>query len=87
MAMSIIRNQKLQCMWQDAQRKGEWATTRLWEHTFKTQVFKGRNWAVSPQEPPTEADDDLRRINIVAEYSDDTEIWTRMLIGVIGSFL
>ena len=87
MAMSIIHNQKLQRMWEDAQRKGEWATTRLSEHTFKLRYSKAKTGPSYRSSPPTEADDDLRRINIIAEYSDDTGIWTRILIGVIGFFV
>ena len=53
----------------------------------KLRYSKAKTGLSHRSSPPTEADDDLRRINIIAEYSDDTGIWTRILIGVIGSFV
>jgi hypothetical protein len=78
-AMSIINSRRLLGLWEDAQRKPEWATTRLWEYIFKEEVFKGKMWSIASQQPPTDEDGDLRRVDLVPEHSDDNGAWARVL--------
>jgi hypothetical protein len=45
-------------------------------------VFLGEDWAVSSQQPPTPADGDLRRLDIIAENWDNhSHNFTRFLLA------
>lgn len=71
--MSSLNTSELKNLWQASQKKPEWATTKFWEYVFK-DVFASRRWAVASQQPPTNDDEDLRRIDLVVESVNDNFI-------------
>jgi hypothetical protein len=71
LAMSIINDAGTALLWADAQSKPEWATTKLWQYIFRTRVFSGDDWAISSQQPPTDAAGDLRRVGFIVEHVNE----------------
>jgi len=67
-----LHTPQLRRLWQDAQSRPEWATTKFWEYIFNHNAFSGRQWVVSSQQPPTYDDGDLRRVDLVVEQIDDS---------------
>jgi hypothetical protein len=65
--MSLIIDQRTRELWNSAQTKPEWAATRFWEYVLRDQFFKGRDWALSSQQPPTDDSDDKRRTDLRIE--------------------
>ncbi|PQK17617.1 hypothetical protein BB8028_0008g01260 [Beauveria bassiana] len=66
--MSGINTLELQRLYDEAQIRPEWATTKFWEYVFKQIVFNDPMWSVASQQPPTRQDGDLRMVDLVAEY-------------------
>lgn len=65
--MSLIIDPQTGELWASAQTQLECATTRFWEYVLKEQFFKGRNWAISSQQPPTNDPNDMRRVDLRIE--------------------
>ncbi|KAH7113471.1 hypothetical protein B0J13DRAFT_460833 [Dactylonectria estremocensis] len=65
--MESIDTPQMRKLWNDVQEKPEWATTRFWEYVFKQY------------RPPTDDDDDLRRVDLVVENFDDNGNSTTLL--------
>jgi hypothetical protein len=65
--MSLIIDLQTEALWASAQTQPECATTRFWEYVLKEQFFKGRNWTISSQQPPTNDPDDKRRVDLRIE--------------------
>lgn len=65
--MSIITNPNLEYLWGMARDNPVWATTGLWEHIFKKDVFADEKFMVSSQRPPTKEANDQRRVDFVVE--------------------
>ncbi|OAF62436.1 hypothetical protein VC83_00841 [Pseudogymnoascus destructans] len=64
--MSLIRNRRTLSLW-EAQSRPEWGATRFWEYVFKEDIFNGRDWAISSQQPPTNDQGDRRRVDLCIE--------------------
>ncbi|KAF4470384.1 hypothetical protein FALBO_2719 [Fusarium albosuccineum] len=77
--MSQINTPQLRKLWEQVQTKPEWATTKFWEYIFKQNVFGSRHWAIASQQPPTDDEDDLRRVDLVVENIDDNANSTTLL--------
>ncbi|KAJ4186648.1 hypothetical protein FSOLCH5_014487 [Fusarium solani] len=77
--MSQINTPQLKKLWEQVQSKPEWATTKFWEYVFKQNVFGSRHWAIASQQPPTDDENDLRRVDLVVENIDDNENSTTLL--------
>ncbi|KAF9767413.1 hypothetical protein IL306_000036 [Fusarium sp. DS 682] len=77
--MSCIDTPQLKRLWEQVQTKPEWATTKFWEYVFKENVFGSRHWAIASQQPPTDDENDLRRVDLVVENIDDNENSTILL--------
>ncbi|RSL83311.1 hypothetical protein CDV31_016844 [Fusarium ambrosium] len=78
--MSQINTPQLKKLWEQVQSKPEWATTKFWEYVFKQNVFGSRHWAIASQQPPTDDENDLRRVDLVVENIDDNENSTALLL-------
>ena len=69
--MSGITTPEQQRLWAALQTRPEWATTKFWEYIFKHNVFNGPRWSVASQQPPTDDEGDLRRVDLVVENIPD----------------
>lgn len=65
--MSIIFDGVMKRLYDDAQVRDEFATTRLWEYIIQ-QAFEGLEWVRASQQPPTTAVHSLRRVDYIVEY-------------------
>lgn len=65
--MSIVRTATERALWEQAQTKPEWGTTRLWEHKVHKEFPAGEDWIVASQQPPTDEDGNLRRVDLVVD--------------------
>ncbi|KAH7111462.1 hypothetical protein B0J13DRAFT_659937 [Dactylonectria estremocensis] len=77
--MSQINTAQLRKLWDQVQKKPEWATTKFWEYVFKQNVFGSHHWAIASQQPPTDDESDLRRVDLVVENIDDRGNSTTLL--------
>jgi hypothetical protein len=75
-----INTPQLQKLWTAAQSRPEWATTKFWEYVFNHGAFTSRQWAVSSQQPPTDQEGDLRRVDLVVEQIDDNDSSITLLL-------
>nr|CEG03536.1 unnamed protein product [Fusarium acuminatum CS5907] len=69
--MSCLNTPQLKKLWEQVQTKPEWATTKFWEYVFKENVFGSSRWAIASQQPPTDDENDLRRVDLVVENIDE----------------
>lgn len=55
-------------LYNDAQVRDEYATTRLWEYLLNKKYFYQQEWILSSQQPPSYALRSLRRVDLVIEH-------------------
>lgn len=64
---SIVRDDVTYFLWSQAQTKLEWATTKFWEHIIRPWYPAKEKWVIASQQPPTDKDVNLRRVELVVD--------------------
>lgn len=67
MGGSIVRDDITLYLWSLAQTRLEWATTRFWEHIIRSFFAANKGWVLSSQQPPTDEDANLRRVELALD--------------------
>ncbi len=61
--MSLITAQELAALWHAAQVKPKYAAAKFWQYALTKHYFQGPEWSIAPEQPPTGAEGDLRRVD------------------------
>lgn len=81
--MSIINTPQLYALWNAAQNGPECNTIRLLCYVYQ-RIFNGENWAIFPEQPPTDDLSDLRRIDLTPNNWHH-KLWTRVIFTEVKS--
>ncbi|KAF8847846.1 hypothetical protein BDZ45DRAFT_681625 [Acephala macrosclerotiorum] len=80
--MSLITTPQLAVLWHAAQAKPEYAAAEFWQYALKEHYFKGPEWSIAPEQPPTEAEGDLRRVDKIIKRFRSTSSYFRGVVLV-----
>ncbi|KAI9739939.1 MAG: hypothetical protein M1818_004995 [Claussenomyces sp. TS43310] len=86
--MSLVNNrdERQRSLWEATYNGSESATVEFWAYIFKEQIFKGPDFSIAPESPPTTARSDRRRVDLVIKKWQDSRSGKKARFGALLFF-